>query len=146
MKFWSEQICWKTSSRICVLRQYITGSSFKKRWLTSFTQTFPKNFSRQKVIIHVVQFALIAISFCLKRQVIKNDEMQSWWEMTGKAKSSKDQIVKSYLRPFVASLFFAAFHSWPKIVLLPLMKYSLTITETFLFSRHFNAERKPCIS
>ena len=48
MKFWSEQICWKTSSRICVLRQYITGSSFIERWLTSFTQTFAKNFSRQK--------------------------------------------------------------------------------------------------
>ena len=60
----------------------------------------------KKVIIHVIQFALIAISFCLKRQVIKNDEMQSWWEMTGKAKSTKDQIVKSYLRPLIASLFF----------------------------------------
>ena len=66
----------------------------------------PRILDGKKVIIHVVQFALIAISFCLKRQVIKNDEMQSWWEMTGKAKSSKDQIVKSYLRPFVASLFF----------------------------------------
>ena len=37
--------------------------------------------------------------------MIKNDEIQSWREMTGKVKSSKDQVVKSYLRPFVASLF-----------------------------------------
>ena len=68
--------------------------------------------------------------------------MQSWWEMTGKAKSSKDQIVKSYLRPFVANLFFAAFHSCPKIVLLPWMKYSLTITETFLFYSAFQCRKE----
>ena len=31
-----------------MLRQYITGSSFIERWLTSYAQTFAKNFSRQK--------------------------------------------------------------------------------------------------
>ena len=33
---------------MCVLHQYNTGSSFKERWLTSYTKTFAKNFSRQK--------------------------------------------------------------------------------------------------
>ena len=90
---------------MCVLHQYITGSSFKKRWLTSTRRHLLRILVAKKVIIRVVQFALIAISFCLKRQMIKNDEIQSWREMTGKVKSSKDQVVKSYLRPFVASLF-----------------------------------------
>ena len=37
-----------TSSRICVFHQYITGSSFIERWLTSYPPTSAKNFSRQK--------------------------------------------------------------------------------------------------
>ena len=146
MKFWSEQICWKTSSRICVLRQYITGSSFIERWLTSFTQTFAKNFSRQKGYYSCCSVCFDSNFFLPKKAGDKEWRNAKLVGNDRKGQIVKYQIVKSYLRPFVASLFFAAFHSWPKIVLLPWMKYSLTITETFLFSRHFNAERKPCIS
>ena len=146
MKFWSEQICWKTSSRICVLRQYITGSSFIERWLTSYTQTFAKNFSRQKGY-----YSCCSVCFDSNFFLPKKAGDKEWRNAKLVGNDRKGQIVKRSDRQIILETsnckpFFAAFHSWPKIVLLPWMKYSLTITEIFLFSRHFNAERKPCIS
>ena len=148
MKFWSEKICWMTSSRICAFHQYITGSSFIERWLTSYPPTSAKNFSRQKGY-HSCCSVCFESNFFLPKKVADKE----WRNAKLVGSDRKGQIVKRSDRQIILEtfcckpfFFFCGLHFWPKIVLLPWMKYSLTITETFLFSRHFNAEREPCIS
>ena len=148
MKFWSEKICWMTSSRICVFHQYITGSSFIERWLTSYPPTSAKNFSRQKGY-HSCCSVCFESNFFLPKKAADKE----WRNAKLVGSDRKGQIVKRSDRQIILEtfcckpfFFFCGLHFWPKIVLLPWMKYSLTITETFLFSRHFNAEREPCFS
>ena len=99
MKFWSEKIRWKTS-RMCVLHQYINGSSFIERWLTSYTQTFAKNFSRQKGY-----YSCCSVCFDSNVFLPKKAGYKEWRNAKLVGNDRKGQIVKSYLRPFVAGLF-----------------------------------------
>ena len=144
MKFWSEKICRKTSSRMRVLHQHITGSSFNERWLTSYTQTFVNNFSSQKGYYSCCSVCFDSNFFLPKKAVDK--ELRNAKLVGNERKGSRSS---NHTWDLLLQAFFCGLHSWPKIVLLPRMKYSLIITERFLFYRrlyHFNAERKPCIS